>query len=390
MATTARWPPRAASCGVVCARPGATPPCSRARRPLRRALLRPRSHRRTAFPAAPRTRSPRRSPPSSPRARSATPTGRWPAAPTSSGPRRCWRRAELHVVLPFARDEFVARRSRRRPGWVERFHRCMEAATDVGTPPTTPLGDDVLFRYGAELAMGLALLRARYLDAQVRQLAVWDGRPAAARRGTAIDVATWRRPGGDVTSIPPPAAGGGRRPAPSRRPAASCARCCSPTSRASRKLTDEQLARSPARAGRVRRGPRPGGAGSLPQHVGRRPVRGARRRRRRGQCALDLQAAMAAIDLAAAGCRRTLRCGSARTSGPVFRCSTRCSGASRFIGSHVSRTARIEPVTPPGAIYVTERVRRRARPRWPRGAARATTSAICPPLRTSGGCGCTG
>jgi class 3 adenylate cyclase len=25
-----------------------------------------------------------------------------------------------------------------------------------------------------------------------------------------------------------------------------------------------------------------------------------------------------------------------------------------FIGSHVSRTARIEPVTPPGEVYVTE------------------------------------
>jgi class 3 adenylate cyclase len=25
-----------------------------------------------------------------------------------------------------------------------------------------------------------------------------------------------------------------------------------------------------------------------------------------------------------------------------------------FMGAHVSRTARIEPVTPPGAVYVTE------------------------------------
>ena len=29
-------------------------------------------------------------------------------------------------------------------------------------------------------------------------------------------------------------------------------------------------------------------------------------------------------------------------------------GADAFMGSHVSRTARIEPVTPPGAVYVTE------------------------------------
>ena len=28
--------------------------------------------------------------------------------------------------------------------------------------------------------------------------------------------------------------------------------------------------------------------------------------------------------------------------------------ARAFIGSHVSRTARIEPITPPGTVYVTE------------------------------------
>jgi class 3 adenylate cyclase len=29
-------------------------------------------------------------------------------------------------------------------------------------------------------------------------------------------------------------------------------------------------------------------------------------------------------------------------------------GVRAFMGSHVSRTARIEPVTPPGTVYVTE------------------------------------
>ena len=50
-------------------------------------------------------------------------------------------------------------------------------------------------RNGSELAMGLALLRARYLDAEVRQLAVWDGGPPLGDAGTAIDIATWRRSG---------------------------------------------------------------------------------------------------------------------------------------------------------------------------------------------------
>ena len=65
------------------------------------------------------------------------------------------------------------------------------------------MDDDVLFRYGAELAMGLALLRARYLDADVRQFALWDGGPAHGKAGTAIDVERWRRRGREVSMISP-------------------------------------------------------------------------------------------------------------------------------------------------------------------------------------------
>ena len=55
--------------------------------------------------------------------------------------------------------------------------------------------------------MGLALLRARYLDADVRQLAVWDGRPDVGDAGTALDVATWRASGQAVSVIAPARAG---------------------------------------------------------------------------------------------------------------------------------------------------------------------------------------
>ena len=48
---------------------------------------------------------------------------------------------------------------------------------------TPSCGDEVLFRYCSELAMGLALLRARYLDADVRQLTVWDRRAGPRRCG---------------------------------------------------------------------------------------------------------------------------------------------------------------------------------------------------------------
>ena len=65
------------------------------------------------------------------------------------------------------------------------------------------LGDDSLFAYCAELAMGLALLRARFLDADAFQLALWDGEPATGGVGTAVDVATWRHTGHDVVTVVP-------------------------------------------------------------------------------------------------------------------------------------------------------------------------------------------
>jgi hypothetical protein len=113
--------------------------------------------------------------------------------------------AELHVVLPFARDEFVeVSVAPAGPTWVERFHRCLAAASTVSYATEDAfLGDDVLFRYGAELAMGLALLRARYLDAEARQLAVWDSAPAERPAGTAYDVATWQTRGLPVTVVSP-------------------------------------------------------------------------------------------------------------------------------------------------------------------------------------------
>jgi hypothetical protein len=40
--------------------------------------------------------------------------------------------------------------------------------------------------------------------------------------------------------------------------------------------------------------------------------------------------------------------------GPVFHVEDPVTQALSFMGSHVSRTVRIEPVTPPGSVYVTE------------------------------------
>jgi class 3 adenylate cyclase len=79
----------------------------------------------------------------------------------------------------------------------------------------------------------------------------------------------------------------------------------------------------------------------------RTPVAAAR-------CALGLQEAMAGVDLAAERLPGHLALRLGAHVGPVFPLRDPVTGARSFMGSHVSRTARIEPVTPPGAVYVTE------------------------------------
>ena len=85
--------------------------------------------------------------------------------------------AELHVVLPFALHDFLETSvTPSGENWVRRFHECLGRAVSV-TYATEGrfLGDEILFGYCARLAMGLAILRSRFLDARVFQLALWDG-----------------------------------------------------------------------------------------------------------------------------------------------------------------------------------------------------------------------
>ena len=72
------------------------------------------------------------------------------------------------------------------------------------------------------------------------------------------------------------------------------------------------------------------------------------------RCALDLQDAMAALDLGGAGLPPHLAFRLSGHVGPVFPIRDPVLGAQSFMGSHVNRTARIEPITPPGSVYVTD------------------------------------
>jgi DNA-binding SARP family transcriptional activator len=104
------------------------------------------------------------------------------------------RGAELRVILPFDREEFVRTSvAPAGPGWTERFERCLGEAERVTTAISGEyLDDPTLFDFCSQIAMGDAVIRARLLETDVHQVAVWDGVASNGSAGTAVDVARWR------------------------------------------------------------------------------------------------------------------------------------------------------------------------------------------------------
>jgi hypothetical protein len=271
------------------------------------------------------------------------------------------RGAKLNVVLPFDRDDFIER-SVRPAGedWVTRFRRCAAEAETVRFA-TEGKGhqNDRLFTYGSQIAMGFAVLRAQHISTKVEQLAVYDGRPAIGQVGTAHEISLWRRTGRKphiircgnrsraVHSASQPGGGDG-----GRHPRAMLFADVKGYS----KLTDVEVpvffklvlgafARVLKRYGdKVLHKNTWGDALYLVFDDAGLAAR----------CALDLQAEMATIDRAAVGLPEEMGLRIGGHLGPTYAGVDPVINKAAFFGAHVSRAARIEPVTPVGSIYVTE------------------------------------
>jgi adenylate cyclase len=269
------------------------------------------------------------------------------------------RRGELNVVLPYMVEDFV--HTSVAPGggeWVDRFDLCMQRAADVVIASETgALGDDRQFRYGSTLMMGFARLRARHLEADAVQLAVWDERPTDGMAGTAGDVRQWRANGGrsriisfDRTNCP--------APRPVVQPAV---------------LTASRKVRGLVFADFVRFTKIP--EADLPDvwerllgcmaevasrfdaeictrntwgdglHFVTRTAAGA------ADLALELQSGLAAARIATAGFIPALRVSA--HLGAVYEAVDPVTQRTTFFGREVNRTARIEPIASVGQVYVT-------------------------------------
>lgn len=263
------------------------------------------------------------------------------------------RGAEVNVVLPFARADFVETSVRfAGEAWIRRFERALERANDVQFVTTERhLGDDRLFGFGNRFMTGLALLRARSFSSEPWLVALWDGGESQAG-GAGDAIGRWPFAdrvrvigGGDPAAVP------AADPPPSSR-AVKCLLFADVVGFS--KLNEED---TPAFVELLRRVAR------RMEALGRKPeflntwgdaifaVTGAAEEM--VGYALDLRASLrAARNSGGVPAHVDLRTG--LHAGPVFEALDPLTGRPNLYGAHVNRAARIEPITVPGEIYASE------------------------------------
>ena len=267
--------------------------------------------------------------------------------------------AQLHVVLPFAVEDFN-RVSVAPAGsdWSERFHSCLTLASSVRlASDSSYTNDDQLFGHAARIAMGHALNHATLLDAQVAQLAIWDERASVGVAGTAHDVAAWRKTGrpSHVISLPANGRATQRLPPPSEI-TREVGGILFADFRGFSRLRDEHFSRFVTHV-----------FAALGETLDRfaeevlwrntwgdaiaavfRDVTAAAR------CALELQDTLARIDLASLGLPSDLDLRIGAHAGSMMLINDPVSHRPTYWGRELTRAARIEPRTPEGEVYVTD------------------------------------
>jgi len=281
------------------------------------------------------------------------------------------------IVLPYNRDEFVRNSVDIVPGgdWSARFDRVIGRAAEVTVASEHPIGSgSTSYEYAFRLLDGSAGIRADELDTELRCLAVWDGSPGDGAGGTATAIAHWKRHGRAVdvidltrlrqdagpaiASAPRPAgpASAGATPRPARR-------------RFEPRIVGLLFADAPgfSRLGDLDLplfvdkylglvASEMKGLGSPPLLVntwgdGLYVVFG--RVRDAGVFALRLCDTIARTDWRGLGFSSDMSVRIGLHAGPAYACLDPVTERPNYIGAHVSRAARIEPITPPGAVFAS-------------------------------------
>ncbi len=280
---------------------------------------------------------------------------------------------ESTVVLPYGPEQFAADCVDVQPegNWGARYLDVLARARQVVLAATEKVdGQSASYDYGNLFLLGLARIRAEQLDSRLVPLAVWDGRRGDAPGGTASVVESWRARGLAVEVIDLAAIlqreVPGVRPVPAPHPLPATA---DEDQRGARimailfadaihfsHLTESQIPSfvseflgpigelvASATDPPVMKNTWGDGLYLVFEDVGRA-----------GRFALDLSETIARTDWTSKGLPAGLSLRIGLHAGPVHECIDPVTGRPNYIGTHVSRGARIEPITPPGQVYASQ------------------------------------
>lgn len=273
------------------------------------------------------------------------------------------REAEVEIVLPFEADGFVKESvSTGGTRWLDRFANCLKRVRLMHATEGEYGGAEV-FAYASRLAMGLATLRAQQLASEAIQLAVWDGLETSEIAGCFADIQAWQRQGlktvticsdGNLVPDAPKTGQSGRSfsPLPARKVRAIMFGDFHGFSR----LSDRQMLSFCAHVMQRVAAVLDGFEGEIAAcntwgdglFVVFNELGAAAR------CAMQIQSTLAAFDLPSVGLPASLGLRLGLDAGAVFEVQDPILKSLSFTGTHINRTARLEPATPPGEVYVTE------------------------------------
>jgi class 3 adenylate cyclase len=273
---------------------------------------------------------------------------------------------ESHVVLACPPDEFVEESVPLEIGakWRERFEAVLAHAKDVTiTSEQKGQTHGTFYEYSNLFRDGLAILHARQLETSVVRMVVWDEGPGDGAGGTASVAGRWVAQGYALDRV-------GTGYDSQARVSSHGSTLAATDAAADMRLVGILFADALRFSAIVE--PR------IPDFVEHfmGAVAGALARssvqplvkntwgdglyfvcaspHEAGTLALDLCDAVAAVDWSARRLPADLALRIAVHAGPAYYCLDPVLGSFTFFGAHVSRAARIEPVTPPGQVYASQ------------------------------------